>query len=249
MKTGVTKGIRPRARQGNEPLRHNWMTPYFISHYDPLTLYYGAQMLFKSVDRGDSWTCISSDLSTNPGPEKQGNVPFGTITTISESPLKQGLIYVGCDDGNVQVTKNDGKEWSLIKSGLPGKWVSRIIASQHKVDTVFASMTGYRDDDFRAYLYRSTNAGRTWKSITGNLPQESINVIREDHRERNILYVGTDLGVYVSLNRGRKWHSLSIALPTTPVHDLVIHPRENELIIGTHGRSVFILDVDSIGSN
>ena len=246
MKTGETKSIKPVAKEGEPRLRRNWMTPYFISYYDPRTLYYGAHKVYKSPDRGDSWECISPDLTTNPGPEKQGNVPFGTITSLSESRLKEDLIYAGTDDGNVQITKDDGKSWTLIKTGLPSKWVSRVIASHHEEGTVYVSFTGYREDDFEKYLYMSTYFGKTWTSITGNLPAESINVIREDPQNKNILYVGTELSVYVSLDRGQIWHSLSNHLPTTPVHDLVIHPRENEMVIGTHGRSCFVLDVKPI---
>lgn len=246
MRTGETKDIIPKAREGEPPLRRNWMTPYFISKYDPATLYYAAHKVFKSLDRGDSWTCISPDLTTNPGPEKQGNVPYGTITMLSESPPQQGLIYAGTDDGNVQVTKDDGKIWTLVRSGLPLKWVSRVIASQHELGTVYVTLTGYREDDFEKYVYMSTDFGKTWKSIAGNLPSEGINVIREDPRNKNILYVGTELGVYVTLDRGQTWHSLCNNLPTTPVHDLVIHPRENEMVIGTHGRSCFVLDVKPI---
>ncbi len=246
MKTGETEDIMPRAKEGEPQLRYNWMTPYFISKYDPTTLYYAAHKVFKSPDRGDSWTCISPDLTTNPSAEKRGNVPYGTITMLSESPLQQELIYAGTDDGNVQVTKDDGKTWALVKSGLPSKWVSRVIASQHELGTVYVTLTGYREDDFEKYVYMSTDFGKTWKSIAGNLPSEGINVIREDPRDKNILYVGTELGVYVTLDRGQTWYSLCNHLPTTPVHDLVIHPRENELVIATHGRSCFVLDVNSI---
>ncbi|MCA1756363.1 MAG: hypothetical protein LC649_02765, partial [Bacteroidales bacterium] len=246
MKTGETKDIRPTAKEGEPPLRYNWMSPYFISEYDLVTLYYAANKLFKSTDRGDSWTCISPDLTTTPGPEKQGNVPYGTITMLSESPLQQGLIYAGTDDGNVQVTKDDGKSWMLVNKGLPGKWVSRVIASRHEPATVYVSMTGYREDDFSNYLYMSEDFGASWKSISGNMPAEGINVIREDPRNKNILYAGTELGVYVTLDRGTTWHSLCNNLPTTPVHDMVIHPREYELVIGTHGRSCFVLDVKSV---
>jgi len=246
MKTGETKDIRPTAREGEPQLRYNWMTPYFISDYNQVTLYYAAHKVFKSTDRGDSWTCISPDLTTNPGPEKQGNVPYGTITMLSESPLKQGLIYAGTDDGNVQVTTDDGKNWKLVNVGLPPKWVSRVVASQHETGTVFVSLTGFREDDFNTYLFMSEDFGTTWISISGNLPSEGINVIREDPRNKNILYVGTELGVYVTLDRGNTWHSLCNNLPTTPVHDMVIHPRDHELVIGTHGRSCFVLDVKPI---
>ncbi|MCP4710956.1 MAG: hypothetical protein GY869_20220, partial [Planctomycetes bacterium] len=246
MNTGSTKSIRPRAPRGEPALRTNWMTPFFISHYNSSTLYNGANKLFKSLDRGDTWTQISDDLTTNPGPDRQGNVPYGTITTIAESHLKKGLLYVGADDGNVQITQNDGSDWTMIKTGLPNKWVTRVVASQHEIGTAYVSLTGYRDDDFTAYLYASSDFGKTWNSITANLPAESINVIREDHRDKNILYVGTDLGIYISLDKGKTWHSLCNNLPTTPVHDIAVHPRENDMIIGTHGRSVFILDIENI---
>jgi photosystem II stability/assembly factor-like uncharacterized protein len=246
MKTGETKDIMPRAEEGEPRLRRNWMTPYLLSRYEPKTLYYAANKVFKSPDRGDSWVCISPDLTTDPGPEKRGNVPYGTITMLSESPLKQGLIYAGTDDGNVQVTEDDGRTWRLVKDGLPPKWVSRVIASQHELGTVYASLTGYREDDFANYVYVSTDFGNTWNSIAGNLPSEGINVIREDPRDKNTLYVGTELGVYITLDSGQTWHSLCNHLPTTPVHDLVVHPRDLDLVIATHGRSCFVLDVKPI---
>jgi photosystem II stability/assembly factor-like uncharacterized protein len=243
---GSNKSIRPRVPKGQPPLRRNWMTPVVISHHNPFTLYYGAHKLFKSINRGDSWTCISPDLTTSPGPEKQGDVPYGTITMIAESPLQAGLVYVGADDGNVQITRDDGLNWTKISDELPDKWVSRVTASEHELATVYVSFTGYREDDFEKYLYMSTDFGKTWEPIAGNLPSESINVIAEDHRDKNILYVGTDLGVYATLDRGERWISLCNGLPTTAVHDLVVHPREHELVIGTHGRSVYILDVNDV---
>ncbi len=246
MKTGESKGIRPKLPDGEPPLRFNWMTPYIISSHDPSTIYCGANRLFKSADRGDSWTVISPDLSTSPGPHRQGNVPYGTITTISQSPLEPGLLYVGTDDGNVQLTRDDGKNWTQLGAELPPQWVSRVVASAHQMQTVYVSLSGYRDDDFSTYLYVSQDFGRTWTSLAGNLPTESVNVVAEDPARKDVLYVGTDLGVYVSLNRGKTWHSLCNHLPTTPVHDLLIHPRDKELVIGTHGRSAFVLDVREI---
>lgn len=246
MLTGRTKSIRPRPRGLNESLRFNWMTPFFISHYGTNVLYCGTNRLCKSLDRGDTWTCISPDLSTRPGPDKQGNVPFGTITSVSESQLQAGLLYAGTDDGNVHVTRDDGASWTQVDQDLPEKWVSRVRASQHRVGRAYLSFTGYRDDDFAAYLYRSDNFGQTWTSIVSNLPAEPINVLAEDPRHQDILYVGTDLGVYVSLNRGQAWISLCKHLPTTAVHDLVVHPRDDELVIGTHGRGVFVMDVKDL---
>ena len=246
LKDGSAKNIMPQGKIGEPPLRYNWMTPFVISHHNSYILYYGANKLFKSLNRGDSWICISPDLTTNPGPKRQGDVPYGTITTISESPLRPGLIYVGTDDGNVQVSPNNGVNWAKINTGLPRKWVSRVVASRYDEGTVYVSFTGYREDDFEKYLYMSADFGKTWKSITGNLPSESINVVREDPRNKNLLYVGTDVGIYISIDRGKTWISLCNNLPTTPVHDLVVHPRDNELVIGSHGRSVFVLDVENI---
>jgi len=247
MKTGETKTIQPRAKEGEEIYRYNWMTPFVISRHDPFTIYYGAHKMFKSTDRGDNWECISPDLTTNPGPERQGNVPFGTITSISESPLKQGLIYVGTDDGNIQITKDDGETWKKLNKSLPDKWVSRVRTSRHDINTVYVTFTGYRDDDFQTYIYMSTNAGKTWKPIAGNLPPEPVNVIVEDPRNPDILYIGTDISAYVTLNRGKEWFSLSNHLPTCAVYDLVIQDRELDLVAGTHGRSIFVLDIEEIG--
>ena len=246
MKDGAVVDIMPEAPLGEEPLRYNWMSPFFASRYNPYTIYFGANQLFKSTNRGDTWIPISPDLSTQPGPDKQGNVPYGALTALSESPLKQGLIYAGTDDGNAWVTENDGMEWTLIREGLPSKWVSRIVASQHELGSVYVTLTGYRDDDFSTYVFASSDRGRNWRSIAANLPGEPVNVILEDPINRDVLYLGTDLGAYASLDRGRHWLALMSGLPTTPVHDLRVHPGDYELIAGTHGRSVFVLDVAPI---
>jgi hypothetical protein len=192
-----------------------------------------------------TWTAISPDLSAPAGGDRAA-VPTGTITMISESPIQRGLLYAGTESGRVHLTRDDGTSWADVSRGLPNKWVSRVIASQYAAGTVYVSQTGYREDDIRAYLFRSTDFGASWTSIVGNLPAESINVVREDPRNPNLLYVGTDAGVYASLDRGATWVSLSATLPTTPVHDLVVHPRDDEIVIGTHGRGVFVLDARPI---
>jgi photosystem II stability/assembly factor-like uncharacterized protein len=240
-----SRSIRPRAGKGEPPWRFGWYTPFIISRHDPMVLYAGGNKLLKSLNRGEDWVAISPDLA-DPGNGVWDKVPFGTITMISESPFKAGLLYVGTEGGSVYLTLDDGGNWARVSRGLPEKWVSRVTASRHKIGTVYLSFTGYREDDFEAYLYRSTDFGVTWESIRRNLPSESINVVAEDPRNEQVLYVGTDLGVYVSLDRGGTWHSLCNNLPTTPVHDLVVHPRDHELVIGTHGRSVFVLDVKGI---
>jgi photosystem II stability/assembly factor-like uncharacterized protein len=242
-----TERIAPEAPEGESEWRRSWYMPFLISHHNPLTLYAGANVVLKSLNRGDDWFAISPDLADEGGGER-AVVPFGTITMIAESPLKPGLLYAGTEGGSIYLTRNDGAEWTRVNAGLPAKWVSRVIASQHELGTVYAAFTGFREDDFEAYLYASPDFGSTWTSIRGNLPSESINVIREDPTDAEILYVGTDLGVYVSLDAGESWQSLCTNLPTTPVHDLVVHPRDSELVIGTHGRSVWVLDVGPIRS-
>jgi len=239
MRSGKTVSITPDARAGEPRLRRNWMTPYLISPNDPNTLLYGANRLFRSHDRGDSWKAISPDLTSNPKADRRGNVPFGTITTISKPLSDPDCIYVGTDDGLVQRTLDSGATWTNVTGSLPRKWVSRVVAS-HYPARVYATMTGYRDDDFRAYAFRSDNHGKSWRSITDGLPDESINVIREDPSNSDILYIGTDRGVHASVDGGRSWHSLRGNLPTTPVHDLRVH-HDGDLIIGTHGRGVFVL--------
>ena len=246
LKTGESRGIRPGPAPEGKKLRFNWMTPFILSHYDSKTLYAGANMLFKSENRGDQWKCISPDLSSDPGPDRQGDVPFGTITDISESALKKGLLYAGTDDGQVHVTRDDGATWTKINNGLPNRWVSRVVASKYDEGTAFVSLTGYREDDFEAYLYMSTDFGETWKSIVNNMPSESINVIREDPTDQDILYVGTELGAYCSIDKGKTWHSLCKTLPTCPVHDLALHAGTGDLVAGTHGRSVFVLHAKEI---
>ncbi len=237
--------IRPRAKKGEPSWHFSWFTHFIISHHNPYTLYAGGNMLLKSLNRGDDWNAKSPNLA-DPGNGKWAAVPFGTITMISESSFKPGVIYVGTEGGSIYLTQNDGVDWKKVDGDLPEKWTSRVIASQHDIGTVYVSFTGYREDDFEKYLYVSTDYGTTWRSISGNLPSESINVIREDPKDSSILYVGTDLGVYVSIDKGGSWYSLCNHLPTTPVHDLVIHPRDNEMVIGTHGRSIFVLNVESI---
>jgi len=247
MSTGKTDGIRPSAGQGEAPLRSNWMTPFFFSAdptHTPQAMYYGGNRLFKSLDRGDTWTAMSPDLTSNPA--QQGNVPWGTLTSVSESPLTPGLLYAGADDGYLHVTRDDGNTWTRIGEGLADRWITRVTASQHDEATVYVSMTGYRYDEFDAYLYVSHDYGTTWASLVGNLPAEPINVIGEDPSDRNILYVGTDTGVFASTDRGKSWQALCGNLPTVPIYDLVVHPRDGELVIGTHGRSVFVADISAV---
>jgi photosystem II stability/assembly factor-like uncharacterized protein len=250
-RTGQARSIRYSRPQGGEALRFNWSAPILLSPHNPEVVYHGANVLLRSSNRGDTWTEISPDLTKNL-PERQrgsGNIQYATITTVDESPVIAGVIWVGTDDGNVQLTRNGGKAWTNVADkigGHPGHWVSRVIASHHDAATAYATITGYRADDFKPYVWKTTDYGATWTSIAGNLPNEAINVIREDRRNPNLLFIGTDYGVHASLDGGKTWQRMKNGITTNPVHDLAIHPRENELIVGTHGRGIFIADISGL---
>lgn len=232
--------ITPKHNIGEPSLRFNWRTPVILSGHNSEIVYIGAQKLYRSLDRGDSWEAVSGDLSKD---NPNGNVPYSTITSIAESPFSFNLIYVGTDDGNIQATKNGGGKWELITSGLPtNKWVSSIHASSFDKNIVYATLNGYREDDFKTYVYKSEDQGKTWKSLKSNLPDAVTNVIVQDPVNPKLLYLGNDHGTYVSLNDGQKWELLNGALNAAS-YDMKVHPRENELVIGTHGRSVFVVDV------
>jgi photosystem II stability/assembly factor-like uncharacterized protein len=235
--------ITPRAAANEDPLRYNWVSPLIISSHHPDILYVGSQKLHRSFNRGANWTSLSTDLTKN---RLQGDVPHSTIKDLSESPLRFGLIYAGTDDGKVQMTPDGGYQWVDVSTPQPDKWVSRVVASRYDVATVYVAQNGYRDDDWNAYLWKSTDFGKTWKSIVGNLPSESINVVREDPKSKDILYVGTDMGVYVTLDAGATWQTLSGGMPNLPVHDLAIQERMDDLVAGTHARGAYIIDLEWI---
>lgn len=238
------KFIKPKSPDKKSRYRFNWLSPYMVSHHNPYTLYMGAHKMLKSVNRGDTWMEISPDLTDKKNID--GDVPYATIVSINESPLQAELLYAGTDDGNVWVKKDSASGWEKINNGLPKKWVTRIAASRYKKERVYITLTGYREDDFKTYVYASEDYGKTWTSIKANLPEEALNVIREDPVNENILYLGSDLGIYVTLDRGKNWYSLKNNLPTNAVYDLRIHPRDKELMIGTHGRGVFLLSVETL---
>lgn len=248
--TGVRTEISPgRAGTGNPPLRYNWIAPIAMSPHNPQIIYAGAQRLFRSLDRGDHWEEISGDLTTNDPSKLRKNVPFCTITSISESPLTPGVIWVGTDDGKVQLTRNHGGAWtdltaSLTRAGAPeDRWVSRVFASPHDAGTAFVAKNGFRNDDFRPFLYRTTDFGATWTPISSDLPASPVNVVVQDATNANLLYVGNDRGVWVSIDAGAHWTRLEANLPTVAVHDLTIHPREHDLVLATYGRALWSGDV------
>src|SRR5215203_208289 len=246
-----TKRVTPRHELGEKPFRFNWQAPILLSPHNNDILYFGSNKFHRSFNQGDTMISLTSDLSKG---GRDGDVPYGTLTAISESPLRFGLIYTGTDDGNIHITKDAGATWTLIskpqKKGfsLPQNlWVSRITASKYKDSRVYLSLNGYRNDDFKAYLYVSEDYGTTWTPLGANLPAEPINVIKEDPKSENIIYVGTDGGLYVIFNKGRSFMMWNAGLPkSVPVHDIAIQERENEIVLGTHGRSIYIAKLDDI---
>jgi photosystem II stability/assembly factor-like uncharacterized protein len=240
------KSILPRTYPGEPRLRGQWVAPTIISPHNHKIIYHGMQYLFRSDNQGDTFERISPDLTYNI-PSEKGDIPYQTIFTISESPLKPGLIYVGTDDGKVHVTKDGGKNWKEIMKGLPyRKWVSRMVASRFDLGTVYMTQNGKRDDDFNAYVWKSIDFGENWQDIAADIPLGPVNVIREDPVNRGILYVGTDLGVYVTRDGGQSWTVLGGNLPSTYVLDLIIHPRDNVLVVATHGRGMWAIDAEPV---
>ena len=241
---GKPKSIKPPNYIDEKPLRYNWNTPVILSPHNKSIIYYGANKLFRSFDKGDTWQAISKDLSQS---LKYGDVPYATITSISESPLEFGRLIVGTDDGMVWVSADNGNNWRNVTKKLPKKlWVSRVVASKYDKETLWLTLNNYRNDDIQSYVFLSKDFGKSWKSISNNLPNEAVNVIKEDPKTENILYLGTDKGLYVSLDAGKHWMTLGSELPTVPVHDLIVHPRENELIVATHGRSMWVADISAL---
>jgi len=258
----LAKGGNKYIQPNFEGSRFNWSTPFIISPNNPHTLYLGANRLYKTVDRGDHWRPISPDLTTNDASKQRpgrlgvtqditGAEQHCTIITISESPLHQGLVYVGTDDGNVQVTRNDGATWTEIGHNVPGlpanTWCSRVTASKWVEGRVYATFDGHRSNDFKPYVYISEDYGKTWESLGGGLPDEDcLYVITEGQRNRDLLFLGSEKSLRVSLDRGKSWTRLQSGFPTVAVHDLKVHPVELDLVIATHGRGIWTLDVSGL---
>jgi len=260
-RTGERISIQPQPTD-DDPYRWNWDSPFIISPHSRTRLYFAADKLFKSDDRGDSWLLISGQLSRNLDRDKlpvMGKVwgidavaknastaHFGNASALAESPKKEGLIYVGTDDGLVQVTEDGGKNWRKIEK-FPGvadmAYVSRIVTSNHNASTAFVSFDNHQNNDFKPYLLKTTDAGRTWTSLSANLPKNGpVLAIAEDHVNPNLLFTGTEFGVWFSIDGGEKWIQLKGGMPTIAVRDLNIQKRENDLVIGTFGRGIYILD-------
>ncbi len=262
---GSQKFLRPQHELGEKPLRFNWQSPILLSKHNQDVFYFGSNRLYRSLNKGDTLIAMSADQTNG---RVSGNVPYGTLTTLTESPLRFGLIYTGSDDGNVHMSKDGGYSWeqlnqtapaSVVKKGptkLPapdtrlrtqGLWVSRVTASQHKEARVYVSLNGYRFDNFAPYLYVSDDYGMKWKQIGKDLPYEPINVVREDPKNDSIIYVGTDGGLYVSFDQGTTFMIWNAGTPKSmPVHDIAIQQRDNEIVLGTHGRSLYVASLNDV---
>jgi photosystem II stability/assembly factor-like uncharacterized protein len=260
--TGDRKPIRPTPPAGEAPYRFNWTSPIVISPNLPKTLYFGGNRVFRSTDRGDTWTAgpditRGEDRNTftimgmKPGPDmlarNDGVAAWGTITSLAESPVQVGLLWAGTDDGLVQLSRDSGKTWTNVTDRLPGPdrkgRVSRVEASHRDAAVVYVSLDRHQDDDFAPYLFVSRDFGQTWRTLSGGLPKVGwINVVKEHPKNPAVIFVGTETGLFVSLNGGTDWTRFTHGFPTVPVDDLVIHPRDNDLVVGTHGRSIYVLD-------
>ncbi|MDP9347878.1 MAG: glycosyl hydrolase, partial [Gemmatimonadota bacterium] len=255
---------RLMADSAESDLRFNWNTPFLLSPHDPKVLYVGANRVLRSTNRGEDLRAISPDLTTQDTmrirvstvatggitPDLTGAELHSTIVALAESPLRKGVLYVGTDDGKVWLSPDDGRTWQDLSGRFPGipakSYVRRIEPSRHDAGTFYVAFDRHRDDDYAPYLFVTTNAGRSFRSIAGGLPKggpDFVHVVREDPVNPNLLFVGTDVGLYLSLDRGATWQRFMNGMPTVPVHDLQIHPRDRELIAGTHGRSIFVVDI------
>jgi photosystem II stability/assembly factor-like uncharacterized protein len=251
-KTGVQTTITPRRPAGAPSLRFNWTAPIALSPHNPAIVYTGAQVVFRSLDRGDHWQEISPDLTSNEDAKLHGEgfISFCTITTLAESPVTPGVIWAGSDDGKVQVTKNGGATWldrtaNVAAAGGPANfWVSRVFPSSADAGTCFVTKTGWRLDDYRPAIVKTTDFGETWTSIAGNLPADKpLNVVVQDRKNPNLLFAGTEWGVYLTLDGGGTWMMLKAGLPSVRIMDMVVHPRENDLVVATYGRGAWIVDI------
>lgn len=249
--SGRQRYCRPSNNEGEPVHRFNWNAPFLLSPHDPSVLWLGGQYVFKLTERGDRWERVSPDLSTA-DPRRMvtggsGAETHCTIVALAESPVKAGVLWAGTDDGKVWVSTTGGGAWTDLTAnvrGVPaGLYVSRLEASHHDAGTAYLSYDGHRSDVFAPYVFVTRDFGRTWTSIAGDLPKDHpVKVVREDVQNPNLLFAGTEFGLFVSLDGGRKWLAWKHGLPTVAVDDIQVHPRERDLLVGTHGRSVYVLD-------
>lgn len=244
--------IEPKAAKGETKYRYPWEPPLIISPHNPAILYTGGQMLLQSLDRGKTWIELSPDLTTN-DPKKidgKGHMMYCTLTTISESPVKAGVIWVGSDDGRINMTTDFGKTWheftnQLAEIGIPHDyWTTRVSASNHSDSVAYICKSGFKFDNFKPYLAKTVDYGKSWTNIANGLPDYPINVIVEDEKNPDLLFIGNDIGIYFSLDGGNSWQRMLGNIPNVPIKDLVIHPRENDLVAGSYGRGLYITNIN-----
>lgn len=259
--SGEAVMIQPKPREGEKAYNFNWDSPLMVSPHDNKTIYYAANKLFRSRDRGDSWEVISDELDQNidrnllpvmgkvwpmDAVAKNGSTSrYGAGVSLDESRIKEGLIYVGSDDGQISITEDGGRSWIQVNEfpGVPANtYVYDLVASKHDENVVYAAFNNHKSGDFNPYIYKSADKGRTWTSINANLPEGAVYAIEQDHVDPNILFVGTEYGVHVSLDEGLTWSALKAGLPTINVRDMMIQERENDLVLGTFGRGFYVLD-------
>jgi photosystem II stability/assembly factor-like uncharacterized protein len=264
VETGERTSIAPRRDEAaGSRYRYTWTTPLVLSPHDPKTLLTGAQVVLRSRDQGDTWREISPDLTTGAAMTTNvdgtpctidrvgdGNVWYCTITTLAESAHTAGVLWAATDDGRIHVTRDDGTTWTdvtdaIASAGAPdGYWFSRVTPSRFEAGVAYATITGFHRDDFRPFVYRTDDFGGSWRPLTATLPDKAAaNVIVEDHANASLLFLGTDRGLFASLDAGASWTPFKANMPIVPVRDLVIHPRENDLVVGTHGRGLWITDI------
>ena len=265
--TGESKNIRPTAANvvnytKDDQYRFHWDTPILLSPHDPTVLIVAANKVFKSTDRGDSWTAISPDLTTNTNrndivtmglknsettiARNDGISQWPAIITLAESPRQAGVFYTGTDDGVVSVTKDGGKTWTNVTKNIPGfpqdAYVSEVVPSRYDAGTVYVTVANYRQNDYKPYVWVSNDFGATFRSINNNLAGEVVRTLTEDHKNPDVLYLGTETGIMLTLDRGQSWRRLKANLPTVRVDEITLHPRDNAMLVATHGRSLFVLD-------
>jgi photosystem II stability/assembly factor-like uncharacterized protein len=252
-KLGLATSIRPRPAAGKPPYRFHWTAPIAVSPHNSQIVYIGAQVLLRSLNRGDSWQEISPDLTTNDPVKLAGNIEFCTLSSIAESPLEPGLIWAGTDDGKVQLTRNGGGAWrdvtkDLAAAGAPEEYyVTRVAASAHAPGVAYVSKAGWHRDDYRPFVFRTADFGETWTDITADLPEGTVYVVAEDRRNPQLLFAGTERSVFATIDGGRSWRKFGAGLPANAlVHDLLVHPRDNDLVVATHGRGLFIADISPL---
>jgi hypothetical protein len=246
LEDGQNLQLAPRPPEGEPPYRGQWLAPFVLSPHNPAVVTLGLNHVFRSHDRGATWSRISPDLS-HARPDRIGDIPFQTVFSIAESPRVVGLLYAGTDDGRVWVTHDEGADWSEISEGIPpDRFIAEIVPSAHDEATVYMVQNGKRDDDFTPYVWKSTDYGTTWVSLADGVPSGPVNVIEEDPVNPRVLYLGTDVGVYVTVDGGGSWEALTAGMPTTFVQDMTLHPRDHVLVAATHGRGMFAMDVSYV---